>query len=714
MKKIIFHISHIFVIALLFSACSTTQQIPAEPEVIYVEAEPTYPDVEHGRFDNGKMWTFEFPPTEYFMEEYGLAVTDEWVKQASTASVRLPNCTASFVSDTGLVLTNHHCTRDQVLSVTRDGENLVDDGYYATNLSDERPIDGFYLDQLITIEDITEAIYEAIEGVDDLDERLSIIEETTAIEQERITAKYDGSVIVEIIPLYNGAVYSAYVFRRFNDVRLVMVPELELGYFGGDPDNFTYPRYTLDMTFLRVYENDEPYEPEYWFNWSEEGVSENEPVFVVGNPGSTSRLNTVAQLEFTRDAGHPALLGVLEEVTDAFLEFEEMDPEKARELELRNLIFMLQNAIKAYSGGLQTLQDDFFMGRRLSSETAFRNELEKDAELMEKYGSLHDEMDEIVDSKLEVRDHYIALYGFNPGTILSSGVLQRAITLGRAQLARDSGDIDAAEYYEMLVANTIEWPNELEEILISFRINRMMDYLDDESFMELENILDGRSTSEFATHLLDNSPLSNKENTTLAIQNDELPGNDDGVRLGMLLGPEFERVMTHIGQYGDLEDDIERRIGLARFGVYGTDSPPDATFSIRLQDGRVLGYNYNGTMAPINTTFFGMYNRHFSHGEENPWSLPKQWIDDMNTLDLNTSLNFVSTNDIIGGNSGSPILNAELDIVGLIFDGNIESLSGDFIYSDETARAISVDVRGMMEALKKIYRANRIVEELLD
>lgn len=709
-------LSGLFLVLGLLVSCSTVQQAPQplpETPITEKEAPPAYPYVEPGEFDNGKMWTFEFPPIDYFRDEYGLEIDSGWMDKARLATVRLPNCTASFVSPTGLVLTNHHCTRDEVLAVTLEGENLTDDGFYALTIEEERQIDGYYLDQLIEIIDVTDAIYAAIEGIDDLEERLYVMEDAKAGAQERITEMFDFPVTVEIIALYNGALYSAYVFKRFDDVRLVMAPELNVGYFGGDPDNFTYPRYSLDMAFLRVYVDGAPYQPEHWFNWSHEGVRESDPVFVVGNPGSTSRLKTVAQLEYIRDVDHPVFLQSLREVNHIFTEFLKSNPEEAAELGLRNYNFQIENAAKAYTGGLKALQDDNIMGRRLTAENRFRDKIRDNPELAGVYGSVHDEIFELNQSKREVSGSYKALFAMGPGSILSSGIMQRAILVGRAHDARIAGNTDAADYYEMLIGFTGEWPMGMERMYVTYRINRMLEYFDEPWKSDLRDMMGGRDAEGYAAYLIGNTILTGVEETLESIANGGLDHNDPAVLFGLTFAKEYERAMATVYQLGEVEEELERQVGLARYAVYGTTSPPDATFSLRLQDGRVVGYDYNGTVAPPYTTFYGKFDRHFSHNREFPWSIDTRWFEALeNGLDLSVPLNFVSTNDIIGGNSGSPILNAKLELVGLVFDGNIESLSGDFIYTDETARSISVDARGMFEALRSVYRAERIVNEL--
>ncbi len=720
-----YYLPLIFAVALFWtagcSAASETTQVVNEPAAdVRVElSDHIYPVVEPGRFDNGKMWTFEHAPADYFQQEYNLTLTDEWLTQARMGSVRLPNCTGSFVSNSGLILTNHHCTREEVTAVTQNGENLTEEGFYAFNLSDERRIPDYYIDQMIAIEDVTDAVYAAIEGVEGRAGINEAIENAKQQIVDRIESGYDDpAVFTDVVALYNGALYSAYTFRRYDDIRLVMVPELEIGYFGGDPDNFTYPRYTLDMAFLRAYDNGQPLNSEYFFPWSESGSSEDDAVFVVGNPGSTSRLHTVAQLEYTRDVSHPAFLTLLDEVVSSFISYEADNPVSAAQLDLRNYIFQIQNAVKAYTGGLETLEDNQFMGRRFQSELAFINELSQIDELNQQYGSLLSEIEDVVNQKSELFEPYYALLGMNAGTILSSGTLQRAMLVGNISNHLNNGDEDAAGFYLNMISRTIEWPRELDRMMMEKSFGRVEGVISEtdggaENPMAFSRVSGGLSPAELAILISEESALTTIEGTIQLIQNG-VDSSDPAVKFGMLYGPVAEYAMGYIAELEAAEDDLNRRLGRARYEVYGTSMPPDATFSIRLQDGRVAGYNYNGTIAPAYTTFYGLLDRHFSHGEIHPWALPYQWRNLPDAFDKSAPLNLVTTNDIIGGNSGSPLLSRNLDLIGLIFDGNIESLSGDFIYTDETARAISVDSRGMLEALRHVYQAERIVQELLE
>jgi hypothetical protein len=349
-----------------------------------VAARPAVPDtaLRAGRFDNGKMWTFEYPPLDYFREKYGFAPDSVWFRTARLGALRLPNCTASFVSADGLVLTNHHCARESAVAVGRPGEAPMDSGFYAVTLADERRVPDLYLDQLIAIEDITAAL----DTVAD-DAREAAAEAVTAAIAERHGGEAAG-IVVETVSLWNGAKTSAYVFRRFDDVRVVMVPELQLGFFGGDPDNFTYPRYALDMSFLRVYVDGKPYRPEVYFRWSIAGVQEGDPVFVIGNPGSTNRLQTVAQLEYRRDIGDKALLEFLTSRREAMQDYQRAFPAQADSIDILNKIFSLSNSEKAYGGMWRGLQDPVIMARRADAEAKLGAAIATDPSLQARYGDL--------------------------------------------------------------------------------------------------------------------------------------------------------------------------------------------------------------------------------------------------------------------------------------------------------------------------------------
>jgi hypothetical protein len=349
-------------------ACSATSGGTQAPEPMPAPAAPAQPaapapapaglpdlgqfygldTVRAGAFDNGKMWTFEYAPLQYFGETYGFSPDSAWFAHARLGALRLSNCTASFVSPNGLVLTNHHCAREAVTQVTKEGERLLDNGFYATSLEGERPAEGAIADQLIAIVDVSGEVDAALAGVTGDAERAEALEAAQDEIAGRIAEGYGGeaaSIVAEVTPLWNGAKYSAYVFKRYTDLRLVAAPELQLGFFGGDPDNFTYPRYDLDFSFFRIYGADgKPLKPDHYFTWSQGGVEDGDAVFVIGNPGSTSRLQTMAELEYRRAVGDKAVVNLLSSRVAVMEAFRVAHPEEAEQLDMVNTIFNFQNS----------------------------------------------------------------------------------------------------------------------------------------------------------------------------------------------------------------------------------------------------------------------------------------------------------------------------------------------------------------------------------
>jgi len=329
-----------------------------------------------GRFDMGKMWTFENAPMDYFTDTYGFQADQAWFDGARLAALRIPGCSAAFVSPNGLVVTNHHCARSAVGRVTREGETLLDDGFYATSLDEERPIPNYYVDQLVAVEDVSDELLQALDQAPTDAGREEARQEVISRIQARISPRHsggEGTIRVEVTALYNGGRYSAYTYRRFTDVRMVAAAELQLGFFGGDPDNFTYPRYALDFAFLRVYGSDgQPLETEHFFTWSQDGVEEGDVVFVIGNPGPTNRLNTVTQLEFQRDVSVAAQKSFLGSRLAIMKEFYEAHPDEGEAMGLRDQMFGLSNSLKANSGRLNALRDPVIMARKADGERLFQ------------------------------------------------------------------------------------------------------------------------------------------------------------------------------------------------------------------------------------------------------------------------------------------------------------------------------------------------------
>ncbi len=677
---------------------------------------PTDP-TQAGRFDMGKMWTFENAPMDYFTQTYGFTADQDWFDTARLAALRIPGCSAAFVSPNGLVVTNHHCARGAVVNVTREGESLLDDGFYATSLDEERPIPNYYVDQLIAAEDVSDEVLQAMDQASGEQARESARQEVISQIQDRIGSAHaggEGAVRVEVTALYNGGRYSAYTYRRFTDVRMVAAAELQLGFFGGDPDNFTYPRYALDFTFLRVYGSDgEPLETEHFFGWSLDGVQEDDVVFVIGNPGPTNRLNTVAQLEFQRDVSVAAQKSFLGSRLDIMREFYEENPDQGEAMGLRNQMFGLSNSLKANSGRLDALKDPVIMERKADGERLFQEALDADPELRVQWGDLIQNVANIQAEKMAVAPEYSAYVRLAPGNT-ESALLVRGIYAAQYLQAQEAGGVPPAQLDQVRdqILEIASHPEEMEE---AFLAERLRDF---ERFLGRDHpvtsaALGGRSVEGATTHLLTRSALSSAESTEAALESGTLSAADPAIVLARAILPSLAGYQTRLNALSAQERELAADLGKARFAVYGPDVPPDASRSPRITDGVVKPYTYNGTLAPVYTTFFGLYDHFYSYGRESDWNLPDRWLPPHPELDLGTPLNFISTADTYGGNSGSPAVTPGLEIVGLNFDRNVEGLSRDFIFLPERGRNIMVDVRAIKEAMDVVYDADRIVQEIL-
>ncbi len=667
-----------------------------------------------GRFDYGKMWTFEYAPTAYFSETYGFDANQAWFERARLSVLRIPGCSASFVSPHGLVATNHHCVRSRVSEVSRPGEGLLDNGFYATSLGQERRMPGYYADQLLAAVDVSDEVFAALDQASDA-EREAVRERTLEAVGARLKRQYaepGDSVWVQLIGLYNGGRYSAYVFRRFTDVRLVAAVELQLGFFGGDPDNFTYPRYALDYAFLRIYDADgNPYRPEHHFGWSLAGVEQDDVVFVIGNPGSTNRLRTTAQLEYQRDVDVPARIGWLAGRHTALGEFRAVQPDEAEALNVRNRMFSLSNSLKASTGRLAALEDPAIMARKADAERRLIEAVQTNLELRARYGGLFDRLAEIQAEQREVAAAHAAFYRLAHRTY-GSAALRRMMSTVAYLNALESGATgeSLAAIREGLLAIP-DHPVELEHRYLAARLGDFERWLGSEHRLT-RAALQGRTPEQAAAMLLQQSALRDAASAAAAVEAGTLSHNDPLMRLAAALLPVYGGYQAAYGGLAAEERELEAELGRVRFEVYGRDVPPDGTFSPRITDGVVSSYEYNGTIAPPYTTFFGLYDRFRAHGGAIDWSLPERWHQPPAGLDLRTPLNFVSTADTYGGNSGSPAVTPDLELVGLNFDRNIEGLSRDFIYLPERGRNIMVDVRAIRASLDHVYDADRIVLEL--
>jgi hypothetical protein len=672
--------------------------------------------VKAGRFDNGKMWTFEYPPMDYFSEAYDFKPDEAWFEHVRMSALRFANyCSASFVSADGLVMTNHHCARQSITQITQEGEDLNTTGFIAQTLQDERPVPGLYVDQLVLFKDVTDEVIDEINKGTTDEERTKFEKEIIAKIEEREAA--ESGLEVAITPLYNGGKYSLYGYKRFTDVRLVLAPEDQLGFFGGDPDNFTYPRFNLDCSFFRVYDEDgNPLKTENFFKWSENGAAVGEPVFVVGNPGNTDRLNTVAQLEYARDIQYPRTVSLLSNLSDIYKEALIKDP--SRKLELQDMIFNFDNSRKAYGGILEGLRNPVLMERKKDFEKSFRTSVEADPELKSKYGHL---WDKISDSRKElstISNKNFAL-SLNQLTtpkyfFIADEVIAIAENLNLPESERN--DLYVGEELDNTLASLFpeDFDADIANLLLEKKIEAMYLYLGPDDPL-VKKFTGGKLGKEAVDYVLYNSKVTTLEDVKDLLEDgaaEVLNGDDPFIYFMMNSKDRTQDYSKRIKQITETESSYSQQLGVALFEVYGTSIPPDATFTLRLADGVVKGYPYNGTFAQPFTTFYGMYDRYIGQGKEFPWSLPERWTPPPADFDLATPFNFVSTNDIIGGNSGSPVINKNGEVVGLAFDGNIQSLPGNFIFRTEENRTVSVHSKGMYETIDKVYKLKRLSAEL--
>jgi len=701
---------------LLFLAAALTAVAPsaaAQPSAASLDT------VRAGRFDGGRMFTLDEPPLDYLREQYSFTPDQSWFDRARLGSLRFATyCSASFVSEDGLILTNHHCARESVTHASvQDGVDYNELGFYAGSMDEEKLIDELYVEQLVGIADITAEISAAGEGAADAGARQAAIQAAIQAAEQRLSTQAGEGNRVQVVTLYAGGQYKAYTYHRYDRIRLVFAPETAAGYFGGDPDNFTYPRYSLDFSLFRaVDENDRPLQVDDFFPFEAAGTTPGELIFVIGNPGSTTRMQTVSQLEYRRDFTEPAFSELLAEGEAVYGDFVHANPDAPETPELMDMWFSLGNSRKVYIGRVAGLRDPYVLARRRAAERDFLTALAARPELTSDYGDVVDAIAANRSAGASLGPAYGAFVGLVPGSPLTATVM------GRAILAAQYLDADA-EGRERLSGQMTGLPDQpaaIQQGLIAGRIARMQRYLgaNDPS---VRAMLGGRSASAVASAIA-GSQLATAEGTAeLLAAGDAAIAADPAVVATRAFMPALNQFQQASAATNADIAGLSTRLARARFELYGTSVPPDATFTLRISDGIVKSYPYNGTETPPYTTFYGMYDRYQSHcvhtgrtGTDCPWYLPQRWLDAEDEIDLSTPFNFVSTNDITGGNSGSPLLNRELEVVGIAFDGNIESLPGHYLFDDRLNRTVSVDVRAMLEVLESVYDMEWLADELRD
>ena len=660
----------------------------------------------------GTMWTFDAPPFDYWRRTYNFTPDQKWLDHVRLASVRLPGCSASFVSSRGLVMTNHHCARECTASSSPPDSNYIQTGFAAKTLAEEKKCAGLYVDQLQSIENVTPRVSAAITG---RTPEQQAAQRTAVIGQIQTECNQQTQLTCQVVSLYHGGIYSVYRYRRFNDVRLVMAPEGDIAFFGGDPDNFTFPRYDLDVTLLRVYENGQPYTPTNFLKWSARGATENEPVFVVGNPGSTGRLNTLAQMEFLRDVGYPATLAGYKRFLNIYSELAKRDTSAARRYQ--NEVFSYENSQKAVTGYRAGLLDTAQMATKRAFERDFRARIAADPKLQAEFGGSWDAI-AAAQRELASFNPQLRYHGFGGGsTLLTQGaqlvrLVSEAAKPDSARLAAYRGPGYNNIRNSML--RNVPIDTAYERMAIAAQLAAAQSELPaNDPF--LRAVLAGRSADQVAASIVRGTRMGDSTFRASLLAGGPAAiaaSNDPVIVFARTVDPINRTVTARANALNAIISTHTEKIGRALFAAYGTVLPPDATFTLRISDGVVKGFPMNGTIAPYKTTFYGLYERSAAFDDKFPFKLPPRWVQRKNSLDLATPFNFVSTNDIIGGNSGSPVINRNAEVVGLVFDSNIEGVSNRFIFTTAVGRTVSVHSKGITEALRKVYDGHRIADEL--
>jgi hypothetical protein len=657
----------------------------------------------------GTMWTFEAPPLDYWKARYGFTPSKEWLDHVRLASIRLPNCSSSFVSSRGLVMTNHHCARECITAVSTPDSNFQALGFVAKTQADERKCPGLYVDQLQAIEDVTGKIQSAVTAKSPATQ---VAQRNAAI--SGIEKSCGEEFTCQVISYYQGGLYSLFKFKRFDDLRLVMAPEEAISFFGGDPDNFTYPRYDLDLSLMRVYENNKPYEPKDFLKWSKSGAKEGDLVLVTGNPGSTGRLLTVAQMEFLRDVQYPAQLSSYERNLAVLRELAQQDEATRRAVE--NDIFSLENSKKAVTGYLSGLQDSTIMAKKRAFERDFRRRIAADPKLKVRYGTSWDAI-ATSQTQLAALAKQQRWYSFGGSPLLNAAggivrIPEQEKLPDSLRLPQYRGQ-GIENIKNSILGDVSSQPEQDKQMIQAWLTQASKDLPKNDPY--LSAFLGGRSPEVAAEAAVNGTQLADSSARAALLSGGSAAvaaSKDPLVVLARRLNPIAMRVQQRAARLNDVISANAEKVGQAIFSAYGRTLPPDATFSLRISDGVVKSYPMNGTLAPYKTSFYGLYARSAEFDDKPPFQLPERWKRQRSRLDLSQPLDFVTTNDIIGGNSGSPVINKNAEVVGLIFDGNIEQLPNRFLYTDEVSRAVAVHSRGLTEALRKVYEADRIADEL--
>ncbi len=659
------------------------------------------------------MWTFNNFPAAKVQAKYGFTPNREWLDHVRLSSVRLAEgCSASLVSPNGLVLTNDHCVATCIQELSTASKDYSANGFQSKTPGEELKCPSQEANILEEITDVTARIAAATKGLPDKDANTARKGEIAKLEKDCTTG---NQLRCEVVSLYGGGTYDLYKYRRYQDVRLVFAPEFKAAFFGGDPDNFMFPRYDLDMSFLRIYEDGQPLKTKHWFPFSSGGSREGELTFVSGHPGGTNRQHTIAMLEAERDFQKPNILLYLAEYRGLLTMFQTRGEEQSR-ITKEDLLFV-ENSLKAFKGEEESLLEPAFFEQKRKEEKDFQSRIQADPKLRAEYGNV---WDEVAKAAGQLRSQYFSYLYFEGSFGFRSNLYRHARRLIRGSEEFSKPNADRLKEYtdarkpeiNQITLSPAPIHKELEIETLTFSLTKLREVfsVDDP---RIRQIFGKRSPREVATEAVNGTHLDD-----VAVRKALLEGgktalaaaSDPMIDLAKLVDPISRAVRKKY------EDEVEsvltrstEQLAKARFAAYGSSLYPDATFTLRLSYGQVKGWMENGTPVPPFTIFGGAFER--ATGRD-PYALPQSWLDAKSKLNLTAPLDFVTTNDIIGGNSGSPVINKNGELVGLIFDGNIHSLGGNYGFDDSMNRAVAVHSVGMLEALKNIYGATRVLEEL--
>lgn len=668
----------------------------------------------HSRADEG-MWLFNDPPRKLLKERYGFEPSDQWLEHIQKSSVRFNSGgSGSFVSEDGLVMSNHHVGADCLQKLGDKDHNYMRDGFHARTREQELRCHDLELNVLMSIEDVTERVNAAVKPDASAEDAFAARRKVMAeIEKESLDKTGFRS---DVVALFQGGKYHLYRYKKYTDVRLVFAPEQQIAFFGGDPDNFEYPRYDLDICFFRIYDNGQPVKLQHYLKWSDHGAGENELVFVSGHPGGTSRLLTMDELEYKRDVQFPFTLDWLHRQEVLLSVYSARSDENARRA--RDEFFGVQNSRKAREGGLAGLLDPELMNKKREQEKRLKEALANDAKLKDSVSA----WDKIAEAQKIIRQNATDYNFLERGFAFHSQLFQIARTLLRAaeEHGKPSGERlrefreSARESLELELFSDEPIYDDLEQLKLADSLTFFAGRYGYNNPL-VQKALAGKSPGDRSAELILGTKVKDvaaRKDLYKADKEVFENSKDPMIELAKLVDAPSRTVRKLLETQDEIKRQAYSQIAKGKFAIEGTSSYPDATFTLRLAFGQVKGYEENGKPVPFETTMAGLYERGAEHSLKPPFDIPERWLKRKDQINPSTPFNFVSTADIIGGNSGSPTINRNGELVGIIFDGNLYSLVLDFVYTDVKARALSVHSSAILEALRKVYDAKDIADEL--